>query len=82
MSYIYKILKQFLPAQYDASDPLWAKRQIWVAKINQEDTIDEFNTLELARQKRQELDNADPTNRIYKITQIDLTGTDPNTDIE
>jgi hypothetical protein len=82
MSYIYKILKQFLPAQYDASDPLWAKRQIWVAKLNQEDTIDEFETLEQARVKRNELDQADPTNRVYKIIQIDLTGNEPNTDIE
>jgi hypothetical protein len=82
MSYIYKILKQFLPAQYDASDPLWAKRQIWVAKLNQEDTIDEFETLEQARVKRDELDQADPTNRVYKIIQIDLTGNEPNTDIE
>ena len=77
MSYIYKILKQFLPAQYDASDPLWAKRQIWVAKLNQEDTIDEFETLEQATAKRDELDQADPTNRVYKIT-----GNEPNTDIE
>ena len=82
MSYIYKILKQFLPAQYDASDPLWAKRQIWVAKLNQEDTIDEFETLEQATAKRDELDQADPTNRIYKIIQIDLSGNEPNTDIE
>jgi hypothetical protein len=82
MSYIYKILKQFLPAQYDASDPLWAKRQIWVAKLNQKDTIDEFETLEQARVKRNELDQADPTNRVYKIIQIDLTGNEPNTDIE
>lgn len=82
MSYIYKILKQFLPAQYDASDPLWAKRQIWVAKLNQEDTIDEFETLEQATAKRDELDQADPTNRVYKIIQIDLTGNEPNTDIE
>jgi hypothetical protein len=82
MSYIYKILKQFLPAQYDASDPLWAKRQIWVAKLNQEDTIDEFETLEQARVKRNELDQADPTNRVYKIIQIDLKGNEPNTDIE
>ena len=82
MSYIYKILKQFLPAQYDASDPLWAKRQIWVAKLNQEDTIDEFETLEQATAKRDELDQADPTNRVYKIIQIDLIGNEPNTDIE
>ena len=82
MSYIYKILKQFLPAQYDASDPLWAKRQIWVAKLNQEDTIDEFETLEQATAKRDELDQADPTNRVYKIIQINLTSNEPNTDIE
>ena len=82
MSYSYKIFKQFIPAQYDASDPNWAKRQIWVAKLNQSDTIDEYETLEEAQAKKDELTQGDPTGRIYKITKIDLEGNEPNTDVE
>lgn len=82
MAYLYKIYKQFIPARFNESDPNWSKRQIWVAKLNQEDTIDEFETLEQATAKRDELDQADPTERIYKITQIDLDGNELNTDVE
>ena len=78
----YYIHKQLIPTDVNAGDPNWSKRQIWVLRLNQNDTIDEFETLEQATAKRDELDQADPTNRVYKIIQIDLTGNEPNTDIE
>jgi hypothetical protein len=49
-------------------DPNWAKRQIWVLKLNPNDTIDEFETLEDAESKKNELFSSDPTGRIYKIS--------------
>ena len=65
MSYI--IQKQLIPVDVNMGDPNWAKRQIWVLKLNPNDTVDEFATLEEAQTKRDELDNADPTPRVYKI---------------
>ena len=41
---MYRILKQLIPAPLNESDPHWAKRQVWVLKLNSEDTIDEFQT--------------------------------------
>jgi hypothetical protein len=49
-------------------DPNWAKRQVWVLKLNSNDTLDEFEDLESAEQKKNELTNSDPTGRIYKIS--------------
>jgi hypothetical protein len=49
-------------------DPNWAKRQVWVLKLNSNDTLDEFVDLESAEQKKNELTNSDPTGRIYKIS--------------
>jgi len=40
MSYV--IHKQLIPVDTNQSDPNWAKRQIWVLKLNPSDTIDEF----------------------------------------
>ncbi len=66
MSYV--IHKQLIPVDLNQSDPNWAKRQIWVLKLNSSDTIDEFETLSEAENKKNELVNSDPTGRIYKIT--------------
>jgi hypothetical protein len=67
---MYRIYKQFIPILTDESDPTWAKRQVWVAKINSEDTVDEFETLAEAEAKLAELQSNDPTNRVYKIEEI------------
>ena len=66
MSYV--IHKQLIPIDTNTSDPNWAKRQIWVLKLNPSDSIDEFETLSEAENKKNELVNSDPTGRIYKIT--------------
>jgi hypothetical protein len=63
----YAVQKQLIPVDNNAGDPNWAKRQIWVFKLNTEDTMDEFDTEAEARIKRDELDNEDPTNRVYRV---------------
>lgn len=66
MSYV--IHKQLIPVDKNTGDPNWAKRQVWVLKLNPNDTIDEFENLSEAEAKKDELTNSDPTGRIYKIS--------------
>lgn len=73
MSYV--IHKQLIPTDKNVGDPNWAKRQIWVLKLNPNDSIDEFQILEEAEVKRDELMNSDPTGRIYKISVKNEDGT-------
>lgn len=63
----YAIQKQLIPADVNLGDPNWAKRQIWVFKLNSDDTVDEFDTELEAREKRNELDEQDPTSRVYRV---------------
>jgi hypothetical protein len=56
-------------------DPNWSKRQIWVLKLNAEDTIDSFETIEEAQTKVGLLMNEDPSGRIYKVVQKNEDGT-------
>jgi hypothetical protein len=65
---MYVIHKQLIPVDTNQSDPNWAKRQIWVLKLNPSDTIDEFVNLSEAESKKNELINSDPSGRIYKIS--------------
>ena len=65
---MYVIHKQLIPVDTNMGDPNWAKRQIWVLKLNPNDTIDEFETLEEANAKKDELISSDPTGRIYKVS--------------
>jgi hypothetical protein len=64
----YLVHKQLIPTDTSMGDPNWAKRQIWVLKLNPNDTIDEFESLSDAEAKRDELKNSDPTGRVYKIS--------------
>lgn len=66
----YAVQKQLIPVDNNAGDPNWAKRQIWVYKLNGEDTIDDFDTLSEAQSKRNELDSNDPTSRVYRVVKI------------
>ena len=66
MSYV--IHKQLIPIDINQGDPNWAKRQIWVLKLNPSDTLDEFQNLADAEAKRDVLMNSDPTGRIYKVS--------------
>jgi hypothetical protein len=56
-------------------DPNWAKRQIWVLKLNANDTIDEFETIEEAQTKVGLLMNEDPSGRVYKVVTKNEDGT-------
>ena len=53
---MYFIHKQLIPIDGNQNDPNWAKRQIWVLRLNPNDTIDSFETLAEANSKRDELD--------------------------
>ena len=64
---MYYIRKQLIPVDGNQNDPNWAKRQIWVLRLNSNDSIDSFETLNDAKSKRDELDTEDPTPRIYKV---------------
>ena len=63
----YAVQKQLIPVDTNAGDPNWAKRQIWVYKLNGDDTIDEYDTQSEAQSKRDELDSNDPTQRVYRV---------------
>jgi hypothetical protein len=65
----FVIQKQLVPSDVNTGDANWAKRQIWVLKLNGNDTIDEFDTLEEAISKKDELFNDDPTQRVYKVVE-------------
>jgi len=71
----YFIHKQLIPTDKSMGDPNWSKRQIWVLRLNQNDTIDEFETIEEAQSKVGELINSDPTGRIYKVVFKNEDGT-------
>ena len=71
----YYIHKQLIPTDVNAGDPNWAKRQIWVLKLNANDTIDEFETIEEAKSHAESLFATDPTTRIYKVVSKNEDGT-------
>jgi hypothetical protein len=65
----YAVQKQLIPVD-NGTDPNWAKRQIWVYKLNSEDSVDDFDSLSAAQSKRDELDSNDPTSRIYRVVRV------------
>ena len=65
----FVIQKQLVPTDVNTGDSNWAKRQIWVLKLNANDTIDEFDSLEEAISKKDELFNDDPTQWVYKVVE-------------
>lgn len=71
MATTYRVYKQLIPAPLNESDPSWAKRQVWVAKLNNLDTVDEYDTEAEALAKVEELLAADPTDRQYKVEVIE-----------
>lgn len=71
----YFIHKQLIPTDKSMGDPNWAKRQIWVLKLNAEDTIDSFESIEEAQTKVGLLMNEDPSGRVYKVVQKNEDGT-------
>ena len=68
----YRVYKQLIPAPLDESDPVWAKRQVWVVKLNSQDTVDEYDTEADASAKAAELADADPTGRVYEVRTVEV----------
>ena len=71
----YFIHKQLIPNDINSGDPNWAKRQIWVLKLNANDSVDEFESLEEAKSHSENLFASDPTQRIYKVVSKNEDGT-------
>lgn len=69
----YRVYKQLIPAPLNESDPVWAKRQVWVVKLNSQDTVNEYDTEAEASAKAAELTDADPTGRIYEVRTVEVT---------
>ena len=68
----YRVYKQLIPAPLNESDPVWAKRQVWVAKLNSQDTVDEYGSEAEASAKAAELADTDPTGRIYEVRTVEV----------
>jgi hypothetical protein len=61
----YIVLEQFIPGL----------DQIWVARLNPEDPIYTFDTLEACEAKAAELQSQDETGRAYRASEVDATAT-------
>jgi hypothetical protein len=72
---MYYIHKQLIPIDRNLGDPSWSKRQIWVLKLNAEDSIDLFETIEEAQSKIGQLISQDPSGRVYKVVLKNENGT-------
>jgi hypothetical protein len=65
----YLVLKQYVPSN-DPYNPIWASSHVYSAKINEDDTIDIFDTEAEAQAKATELKANDPSVRNYKVVPI------------
>jgi hypothetical protein len=61
----YIVLMEFIPGL----------TQIWVARLQPEDPIYTFDTLEACEAKAAELEAADETGRKYRASEVDATAT-------
>jgi hypothetical protein len=61
----YIVLMEFIPGL----------SQIWVARLQPEDPIYTFDTLEACEAKAAELQSQDETGRLYKAAEADATAT-------
>lgn len=57
---MYKVEMEFIPGN----------PQIWVLKLNPDDPIYEYDNYEEAQAKADELQAADPTGRLYRVSNI------------
>ena len=57
---IYQVQMQFIPGN----------DQIWVARLNPEDPTYDYDNFEEAQVKATELQDADPTGRQYRVSQL------------
>lgn len=68
----YRIYKQLIPLTSNENTPSWAKNDVWVAKLNNDDTIYEFSLKKDATAKMNELISKDSTGRKYKIEKVEV----------
>jgi hypothetical protein len=66
----YQILKQQFPTDPSKGEPSFMVVEIWAAKLDDNDEIFTFETIEEAEAKKAELEAAETTTRLYKITEI------------
>ncbi len=76
----YRVVKQLMPAPTSSvdrdgnsfDDPWWVERNtIWVAKLSgSSDQLWEFANENDANSKRDELQSADSTSRLYKVVEV------------
>ena len=57
---IYQVQMQFIPEN----------NSIWVARLNPDDPLYDYNNFEEAQAKADELQDADPTGRQYRVSQL------------
>jgi len=57
---MYQVQMQFIPEN----------DSIWVARLNPDDPLYDYNNFEEAQAKATELQDADETGRIYRVTQL------------
>ena len=62
MAIKYRVYKQFL----------LETEKMWVAKLDENDIVDEFDTLEEAEQFASEAQQLDLTGRKYRVQQIEI----------
>ena len=66
----YRVVKQLHPAP-SGSDPWWAQRNVYVAKLSGSgDQLWEFTTEASASAKMTELRDADSSGRLYKVIEV------------
>ena len=65
---MYRVVKQLHPAPSSSTDPHWAQRNVYVAKLSgSAEQVWEYTTEAPATAKMNELESADSTGRKYKV---------------
>ena len=67
----FRVVKQLYPAPSSSSDPTWAMRNVFVAKLSgSSEQIWEFEHEEDAYMKMYNLSGSDATGRRYKVVEL------------
>ena len=76
----YRVVMELIPKPDDTPDWIWNETNLgvitstggkaWTAKLNTNDSVWEYTSWGDANSKMLELDNADSTNRRYKIIEV------------
>ena len=66
----YRVLMELVPRPNEYPEEAWANANIWVAKLTSSGQVWEYDNESDANAKMTELDNADSSNRRYKVVQV------------